>query len=147
MTRTRTRRVRYPRMTYVPWPFSWIVFSVDLTIATCVLTYQMCKIMILILIKPTIWTVKLTALTTRLFTQGLRRPPHRHIQHPAGAWRFNPPPGWPHPPAGWMPPQGWVAPADWPTAPLNWQWWTQEPADPPTRPLELHFPAQGRWQP
>lgn len=43
--------------------------------------------------------------------------------------RFNPPPGWPTPPEGWVPPPGWVAPADWPAPPPDWEWWLadQEP--------------------
>jgi collagen type III alpha len=41
----------------------------------------------------------------------------------ATAWRFNPPPGWPPAPEGWIPPTGWQPPADWPAAPDGWQFW------------------------
>jgi hypothetical protein len=34
--------------------------------------------------------------------------------------RFNPAPGWPPPPEGWLPPEGWVPPEDWPEAPAGW---------------------------
>ena len=34
--------------------------------------------------------------------------------------RFNPAPGWPPPPDGWIPPQGWQPPPDWPPAPPGW---------------------------
>lgn len=37
--------------------------------------------------------------------------------------RFNPPPGWPQPPAGWEPYPGWVPPAEWPPAPAAWRYW------------------------
>ncbi len=37
--------------------------------------------------------------------------------------RFNSPPGWPAPPAGWVPPPGFQPDPSWPTAPPGWQWW------------------------
>jgi Domain of unknown function (DUF4041)/T5orf172 domain len=37
--------------------------------------------------------------------------------------RFNPPPGWPTPPAGWSPPPGWTPDPGWPTPPDGWQLW------------------------
>jgi collagen type III alpha len=37
--------------------------------------------------------------------------------------RFNPPPGWPQPPAGWEPYPGWAPPAEWPAAPEIWTYW------------------------
>jgi collagen type III alpha len=40
-------------------------------------------------------------------------------------WRFNPPPGWPPAPDGWVPPAGWTPPADFPPAPADWQWWVR----------------------
>lgn len=43
------------------------------------------------------------------------------------ALEFNPPPGWPPPPAGWTPPSGWAPDPSWPTAPEGWQLWL--PAD------------------
>lgn len=40
---------------------------------------------------------------------------------------FNPPPGWPAPPAGWNPPKGWKPDPSWPDPPPGWQLWL--PAD------------------
>lgn len=40
---------------------------------------------------------------------------------------FNPPPGWPRPPTGWVPPRGWTPDPSWPAPPENWQLWI--PAD------------------
>jgi len=36
---------------------------------------------------------------------------------------FNPPPGWPRPPAGWVPPAGWQPDPSWPAPPAGWQLW------------------------
>ena len=36
---------------------------------------------------------------------------------------FNPPPGWPKPPAGWVPPKGWTPDPAWPPPPPGWQLW------------------------
>ncbi|WP_460801892.1 DUF4041 domain-containing protein [Microbacterium sp. GXF6406] len=36
---------------------------------------------------------------------------------------FNPPPGWPKPPAGWVPPAGWTPDPSWPEPPPGWQLW------------------------
>jgi hypothetical protein len=36
---------------------------------------------------------------------------------------FNPPPGWPQPPAGWYPPAGWEPDPSWPEPPPGWQMW------------------------
>ena len=36
---------------------------------------------------------------------------------------FNPPPGWPKPPAGWIPPRGWTPDPAWPPPPPGWQLW------------------------
>lgn len=36
---------------------------------------------------------------------------------------FNPPPGWPQPPAGWCPPKSWSPDPSWPPPPLGWQLW------------------------
>ncbi|MEV1131931.1 DUF4041 domain-containing protein [Agromyces sp. NPDC049794] len=38
---------------------------------------------------------------------------------------FNPPPGWPKPPAGWVPPAGWTPDPNWPEPPVGWQLWLQ----------------------
>jgi hypothetical protein len=40
--------------------------------------------------------------------------------------RFNPPPGWPQPPAGWVPPAGWNPDPSWPDPPQGWQLWVPE---------------------
>ncbi|MGU3435123.1 SHOCT domain-containing protein [Actinomycetes bacterium M1A6_2h] len=37
------------------------------------------------------------------------------------AKRFNPPPGWPDAPAGWLPQQGWEPEPSWPAPPEGWQ--------------------------
>lgn len=37
---------------------------------------------------------------------------------------FNPAPGWPSPPSGWVPPAGWQPDPSWPSAPPGWQFWT-----------------------
>lgn len=37
--------------------------------------------------------------------------------------RFNPPPGWPRPPEGWVPPPGWNPDPSWPDLPDGWQLW------------------------
>lgn len=37
--------------------------------------------------------------------------------------RFNPAPGWPAPPTGWVPPPGWQPDPSWPQAPPGWQFW------------------------
>lgn len=34
--------------------------------------------------------------------------------------RFNPAPGWPAPPEGWLPPEGWQPDPAWPPAPEGW---------------------------
>lgn len=36
---------------------------------------------------------------------------------------FNPPPGWPKPPTGWVPPKGWTPDPAWPPPPPGWQLW------------------------
>lgn len=40
--------------------------------------------------------------------------------------RFNPPPNWPQPPAGWTPPPGWEPDPSWPQPPPGWQVWLDE---------------------
>lgn len=37
--------------------------------------------------------------------------------------RFNPPPGWPKAPPGWVPPKGWTPDPSWPPVPPDWQLW------------------------
>lgn len=41
----------------------------------------------------------------------------------AGSPVFNPPPGWPKPPTGWIPPAGWTPDPSWPDPPAGWQLW------------------------
>ncbi|SRR5579884_1264883 len=43
-------------------------------------------------------------------------------------YRFNPPPNWPQPPAGWMPPPGWQPDPSWPAPPVGWQLWVEVPS-------------------
>ncbi|MBB4916415.1 hypothetical protein FHS44_003503 [Streptosporangium saharense] len=45
-------------------------------------------------------------------------------------YRFNSPPGWPVPPAGWQPPQGWQPDPSWPPAPPGWQFWVSVQTSP-----------------
>lgn len=40
--------------------------------------------------------------------------------------RFNPPPNWPPPPAGWTPPPDWQPDPAWGPAPQGWQFWVEE---------------------
>lgn len=40
--------------------------------------------------------------------------------------KFNPPPGWPKAPDGWIPPKGWAPDPSWPEAPPGWQLWIVE---------------------
>lgn len=42
--------------------------------------------------------------------------------------RFNPPPGWPKPPADWQPPAGWEPHPSWPEPPEGWQLWLPQVA-------------------
>lgn len=44
--------------------------------------------------------------------------------------RFNPPPGWPAPPAGFTPPPGWQPDPSWPPPPPGWQLWAEDDAAP-----------------
>jgi hypothetical protein len=55
-------------------------------------------------------------------------PPYQANIGSGNRWQFNPPPGWPAPPAGWTPPPGWQADPSWPLPPLDWQFWI--PAQP-----------------
>ena len=42
--------------------------------------------------------------------------------------RFNPPPNWPAPPAGWSPPRGWAPNPSWPAPPPDWRYWVTDRA-------------------
>lgn len=44
--------------------------------------------------------------------------------------RFNSPPGWPVPPAGWTPGPGWTPDPSWPEPPEGWQLWIDDEAQP-----------------
>ena len=48
--------------------------------------------------------------------------------------RFNPPPGWPQPPAGWVPPPGWKPDPSWPPMPEGWDLWLHEGDAAPDQP-------------
>lgn len=43
--------------------------------------------------------------------------------------RFNPPPGWPKPPFGWIPPKGWTPDPSWPAPPPGWALWVTDEAE------------------
>jgi hypothetical protein len=45
--------------------------------------------------------------------------------------RFNPAPGWPPPPTGFVPPPHWQPDPSWPPAPPGWQLWIEESAPDP----------------
>lgn len=46
--------------------------------------------------------------------------------------RFNPPPGWPQPPTGWVPPASWTPDPNWPPLPEGWQLWINDKDVPQT---------------
>jgi collagen type III alpha len=48
---------------------------------------------------------------------------HGPIPPPPTGIKFNVPPNWPPPPAGWTPPPGWRPDPTWLPAPDGWQWW------------------------
>lgn len=48
--------------------------------------------------------------------------------------RFNPPPNWPTPPAGWTPPPGWQPDPSLPPPPAGWQLWVSDPSAPGQQP-------------
>ena len=54
---------------------------------------------------------------------------------------WNPAPGWPAAPAGWLPPPGWRPPPDWPPAPAGWQFWVPE-EQPPAAPVQYREPGR-----
>jgi hypothetical protein len=47
----------------------------------------------------------------------------------AGNPVFNPPPGWPQPPDGWVPPKGWSPDPSWPDSPDGWHLWLSSDSD------------------
>jgi len=48
------------------------------------------------------------------------------------AMLFNPPLGWPKPPAGWVPPKGWTPDPSWPPLPDGWELWIKQAKLQPT---------------
>ena len=54
---------------------------------------------------------------------------------------FNPPPGWPKPPAGWVPPKGWAPDPKWPPVPPGWQLWISDVAQPASELPPVAAPA------
>ena len=44
----------------------------------------------------------------------------------AATMRFNPPPGWPPAPAGWVAPPGWQPDPSWPEPPAGWPMWVAD---------------------
>jgi Domain of unknown function (DUF4190) len=48
--------------------------------------------------------------------------------------RFNPPPGWPPPPADFVPPPGWQPDPSWPPPPPDWRLWVDDQPIPGARP-------------
>lgn len=56
------------------------------------------------------------------------------------ATKFNPPPGWPVPPAGWFPPAGWLPDESWPVPPAGWQFLVEEPDE-----VETSAPLPVPW--
>lgn len=47
---------------------------------------------------------------------------------------FNPPPGWPAQPPGWVPPDNWKPDPSWPKPPEGWAFWVVAPAEAPPSP-------------
>ena len=65
---------------------------------------------------------------------------------PGPGWKFNPPPGWPAPPAGWEPGIGWSPEPHWPQPPQGWVWWVTEPGTSPDVFVSRTHEA-GTWAP
>lgn len=61
--------------------------------------------------------------------------------------RFNPPPGWPKPPDGWVPPKGWTPDPSWPPEPPGWQLWIGGTPDSPSVQALGSSPALGVVEP
>ena len=53
---------------------------------------------------------------------------------------FNPPPGWPSAPVGWVPSPGWLPDPSWPAAPPAWQFWTDAVDVPDSLPASAWAP-------
>lgn len=55
--------------------------------------------------------------------------------------RFNPPPNWPRPPAGWVPPARWKPDPSWPSPPPGWHLWLSDASpDAPTQAAPVPAP-------
>jgi hypothetical protein len=58
--------------------------------------------------------------------------------------KWNPAPGWPEAPEGWVPSESWSPDPSWPPAPVGWQFWLPEvpadlsPAEPTAMPMDDH---------
>jgi len=61
--------------------------------------------------------------------------------------RFNPPPGWPPPPAGFVPPPGWQPDPSWPPPPPGWQLWVPDDTVPTPAPMPPVPPPAGPMPP
>ena len=62
--------------------------------------------------------------------------------------RFNPPPNWPRPPAGWMLPAGWKPDPSWPSPPAGWHLWLPDAnAGAPTRAASVRPAVKGAGTP
>lgn len=55
---------------------------------------------------------------------------------------FNPPPGWPTPPATWLPPDEWLPDPEWPEPPTDWGFWSVTEQKP--RPEKSRRAGRGR---
>src|SRR5215813_3949896 len=55
----------------------------------------------------------------------------KHSRGEAMGQRFNPAPGWPSPPPGFVPPPHWQPDPSWPAAPAGWQIWVDDGAPDP----------------
>lgn len=63
----------------------------------------------------------------------------------AARLRFNPPPGWPKPPASWSPPKGWTPDPAWPPVPDGWVLWV--PVEAPSGTPQGAAPAESSPSP
>ncbi len=52
---------------------------------------------------------------------------------------FNPPPGWPPAPSGWVPPEDWKPDPNWPPPPVGWIFWVASPEEPPLPPPQAQL--------
>lgn len=85
--------------------------------------------------------------TRRERNQFKGQPRAAHTAAATAAYTFNPPPGWTHPPAGWLPAPGWEPERSWPKPPEGWVLWqrtTPRPAPPQRHSPWDPDPAAGR---